>query len=80
MCTCFGNMCTSFGNRCTCFGKTFTCVVKCVLLLVIGVLVFTEFCTVCIVFLYCFVYVKLFLLCCLYQCKDCCHRVTTQLQ
>jgi hypothetical protein len=31
-------------------------------LLVICILVFTEFCTVCIVFLYCFVYMYLFLM------------------
>ena len=34
---------------------------NCVGILVICVLVFTVFCTVCTVFLYCFVYVYLFL-------------------
>jgi len=36
-------------------------VLYCLDVLVIGVLVFTVFCTVCTVFLYCFVYVYLFL-------------------
>ena len=43
----------------------------------ICVLVFTVFCIVCTVFLYCYLYVYLFYL---YWCKDCCYRVTTQLQ
>ena len=49
--------------------------------LVIRILVFTVFCTVCTVF-FCnvsFMYIYSYLLC-LYWCKDCCHRVTTQLQ
>jgi len=52
---------------------------NCVSLVVIRVLVFTVFCSVCTVFLYCFAYVYLFLffLCC---CKDYCHRVKIQLQ
>jgi len=41
-------------------------VTKCVSVLVICVLVFTVFCIVCTVFLYCFVYVHLFLVSCLY--------------
>ena len=44
---------------------------------VICVFVFTAFCIVCTVFLYCFVYSYLFYL---YYCKDYCHRVKTQLQ
>jgi len=37
------------------------CFDNCVGVLVIGVLVFTVFCTVCIVFFYCFVYVRVYL-------------------
>jgi hypothetical protein len=55
------------------------CFDNCEGVLVIRVLVFTVFCFVCTVFLYCFVYAYLFLFC-LYWCKDYCHRVTTQLQ
>jgi len=42
-------------------------------------LIFSVFCIVCTVFLYCFVYEYscLFYLC---YCKDYCHRVTTQMQ
>ena len=49
-------------------------------LVIISVHVFTVFFIVFTVFSYCFVYVYLFLLVLSYQCKDCCHRVTTQLQ
>jgi len=52
---------------------------NCVGLLVIRVLVFTVFCGVCTVFLYCFAYVHL-LLFFLYYCKDYCHRVKIKLQ
>jgi hypothetical protein len=40
---------------------TCECFDNCVSVLVIGVLVFTVFCIVCTVFLYCFFYVCLFL-------------------
>jgi len=42
---------------------------------------FTVLCTVCTVFLCCFVYVYDYsYLFCVYWCKDYCHRVTAQLQ
>ena len=47
--------------------------------LVLCVLVFIVFCTLCTLFNYCFVYVFCSYLFCLYLCKDCCHRVITQL-
>ena len=44
--------------------------------LVICELVFTVFCIVCTVFLYCFVYIYIYsYLFCLYQCKDRGHAV-----
>jgi len=47
--------------------------------LVVCVLVFTVFCIVCTVFLYCFIYVYSFLFVLFVLVKDYCHRVTTQL-
>ena len=50
----------------TCFvmcGYVYVRVLWCVGVMVICVLVFTAFCIVCTVFLYCFIYVYLFLLC-----------------
>ena len=66
VCVCFV-MCGYFDN--------------CVGILVISVLVFTVFCTVLysVFVLFGFIYIYSYLFC-LYQCKDCCHRVTTQLQ
>jgi hypothetical protein len=46
---------------------------QCVGVLVICVLVFTVFCIVSFMYIYSHLF-------CLYWCKDCCHRVTTQLQ
>jgi hypothetical protein len=69
--------CGRCGTTCRSMWRYFD---NCVGVLVKCVLVFTVFCTVCTVFLYCFLYVYInshsF---CLYWCKDCCHRVTTQL-
>ena len=59
-------------------GCVYVWILLCVGVLVIGVFVFTVFCIVCTVFLYCFVYV--YYLFCLYWCKDYCHRVKTQLE
>ena len=49
-------------------------------ILVVCILVFTVFCIVCTVFLYCFFYVYLFLFVLSVIVKDDCQRVTTQLQ
>ena len=65
----------------TCFvkcGYVYVLVLLCVGVLVMCILVFTVFCIVCTVFLYCFVHV--YYLFSLYQYKDYCHRVKTQLQ
>ena len=67
---------------CVCVGFVMCgCFHNCVVVLVICVLVFSVFCIVCTVF-FCivsFMYIYSYLFC-LYQCKDYCHRVTTQLQ
>jgi hypothetical protein len=83
MCTCM--FCLYFYLNCfgniICFGDMYTLRFVNILtriVFVICVLVFTVFCIVCTVFLYCFIYV--YYLFCLYQCKDYCHRVKTQLQ
>ena len=63
----------------TCTVVVVTCFVMCGCL-VVCVLVFTVFCIVCTMFLYfLFMYIYSYLFC-LYWCKDCCHRLTTQLQ
>jgi len=59
----FCNVCAC---KCGCFGNTCICT-YCAL--------FYLYC----VFLYCLVYVYLLLFVCLYQCKDKCHQVTTQM-
>ena len=65
MCVCvFVHMC-GFCNVwvCVCVGfVTYVCFDNCVGVLVICLLVFTVFCIVCTVFLYCFAYVYLLLL------------------
>jgi hypothetical protein len=55
------------------------CSDNCVGGLVIRVLVFIMYCIDCTVFVYCFFYAYLFVIICLYYCKDYSHRVTTQL-
>ena len=58
-------------------GCVYVCVCVFVGVLIICVLVFTVYFTICDVF---FVLFRLCILFCLHWCKDCCHRVTTQLQ
>ena len=65
VCVCVGFVMCGFYNVCVCVRVSFVmcgCFDNCVGVLVICVLVFTVFCIVCTVFLYCFVYVYLFLL------------------
>ena len=60
VCVCMYGFC----NVCVCVCVSFVmcwCFDNCVGVLLICVLVFPVFCTVCTVFLYCFVYVYLFL-------------------
>jgi len=60
-------------------GNVYVCGFVSVIVLVICVFVLTVLCSPCTVFLYCLVYVYLLLFVCLYQCKDKCHGVTTQM-
>jgi hypothetical protein len=57
-CGCFNLFC----NECVCV-YVYVCVWQCVGVFVIHVLVFTVFCNVCTVLLYCFVYVYFILIC-----------------
>jgi hypothetical protein len=72
-CGCFNLFCNVCVCVCACFDN-------CVVVLVICILVFSVFCIVSTMFvIVSFMYMYSYL-CCLYDCKDYCHRVTTQLQ